>query len=202
MNIAIFGGTFNPIHIGHAILTNYIIENTDIDSVWLMVARQNPLKVGYDKSYDIHRLRMTEMVSSRLHGVITSGFQFSLPYPSYTINTLDALAGKFPEHHFSIVIGADNWAVFDKWKDWERIIEDYGVMVYPRRGYNINIPEKYAGRVVAIDAPMIEVSSTYIREGIASGKDMTFFLPYDVYHYIKRNNLYKNENEEKTVSEI
>ena len=117
MNIAIFGGTFNPIHIGHAILTNYIIENTGIDSVWLMVARQNPLKEGYDKSYDIHRLRMTEMVSSRLQGVITSGFEFSLPYPSYTINTLDALAGKFPEHHFSIVIGADNWAVFDKWKD-------------------------------------------------------------------------------------
>ena len=202
MNIAIFGGTFNPIHIGHAILTNYIIENTGIDSVWLMVARQNPLKEGYDKSYDIHRLRMTEMVSSRLQGVITSGFEFSLPYPSYTINTLDALAAKFPEHHFNIVIGADNWEAFDKWKDWERIIEDYGVMVYPRRGYNINIPEKYAGRVVAIDAPMIEVSSTYIREGIASGKDMTFFLPYDVYHYIKRNNLYKNENEEKTVSEI
>ena len=102
MNIAIFGGTFNPIHIGHAILTNYIIENTGIDSVWLMVARQNPLKEGYDKSYDIHRLRMTEMVSSRLQGVITSGFEFSLPYPSYTINTLDALAAKFPGNSLSI----------------------------------------------------------------------------------------------------
>ena len=202
MNIASFGGTFNPIHIGHAILTNYIIENTGIDSVWLMVARQNPLKEGYDKSYDIHRLRMTEMVSSRLHGVITSGFEFSLPYPSYTINTLDALAAKFPEHHFNIVIGADNWEAFDKWKDCERIIHDYGVMVYPRRGYEINIPQEYAGRVVAIDAPMIEVSSTFIRESIACGKDMTFFLPHDVYHYIKRNDLYKNENEEKTVSEI
>ncbi|MGN1246130.1 MAG: nicotinate (nicotinamide) nucleotide adenylyltransferase [Muribaculaceae bacterium] len=197
MNIAVFGGTFNPIHIGHAILTNYIVENTHIDSVWLMVARQNPLKEGYDKSYDIHRLRMTEMVSSRLQGVITSGFEFSLPYPSYTINTLDALAEKFPEHHFSIVIGADNWAMFGKWKDWERIIAEYGVMVYPRRGYDIVIPEEYAGQVMAIDAPMIEVSSTYIRESIAHGKDMTFFLPHDVYHYIKRNGLYIR-NEEKS----
>lgn len=190
MNIGIFGGSFNPIHIGHAILANYIVENTEIDNVWLMVARQNPLKSGYDKAYDIHRLRMTEMVSSRLKGVITSGFEFSLPHPSYTINTLDALAEKFPQHNFSIIIGADNWAVFDKWKDSRRIIAEYGVMVYPRRGFGIDIPVEYAGRVKAIDAPLIEVSSTYIRNGIAEGKDMTFFMPHDVYRYIKLHKLY------------
>ena len=193
MNIGIFGGSFNPIHIGHAILTNYIIENTHIDSVWLMVARQNPLKASYDKAYDIHRLRMTEMVSSRLHDVITSGFEFSLPYPSYTINTLDALREKFPEHSFTVIVGADNWAVFDKWKDYRRIIAEYGVVVYPRRGYDVRIPDEYADSVIAIDAPLVEVSSTNIRRGIAEGKDMTFFMPHDVYHYIKSYNLYSEQ---------
>ena len=192
MNIAIFGGSFNPIHIGHAILANYIVQNTAAQSVWLMVARQNPLKQGHDQGYDIHRLRMTEMVSRRLHGVITTAFEFSLPYPSYTINTLDALAAKFPEHKFSIVIGADNWAVFSKWKDWQRIIAQYGVMVYPRRGYDIAIPEEYAHRVTAIDAPMIEVSSTYIRESIAQGKDVTFLVPHDVLRYIEAHGLYRS----------
>ena len=190
MNIAIFGGSFNPIHIGHAILANYIIENTAADSVWLMVARQNPLKPGYDRSYDIHRLRMAEMVSRKLQGAITSAFEFSLPYPSYTISTLDALAAKFPEHHFSIVIGADNWADFSKWKEWQRIISDYGVMVYPRRGYDISVPDEFTSRVTVIDAPLIDVSSSFIRQSVATGKDITFFVPHDVLHYIRANNLY------------
>ena len=191
MNIAIFGGTFNPIHIGHAILTNYIIENTGIDSVWLMVARQNPLKEGYDKSYDIHRLRMNEMVSSRLQGVITSGFEFSLPYPSYTINTLDALREKFPGDTFNIIIGADNWAIFNKWKDASRIVSEYGVIIYPRRGFDIDASTLPENVTYLENAPMIEISSTMIRAGIKENKNMAFFLPPDVYDFILSNSLYK-----------
>ena len=180
MNIGIFGGSFNPIHIGHAILTNFIVQNTDIDKVWLMVSRQNPLKSDFDKSYDLHRLRM-----------ITSGLEFTLPYPSYTINTLDTLADKFPDDNFKVIIGADNWAVFDKWKDYKRIIMEYGVMIYPRIGFDIVIPEEFSAKVTAIDAPIVEISSTFIRAQIADNKDLSFFLPDDVQRYITRHNLYK-----------
>lgn len=190
MKIGIFGGSFNPIHIGHAIVANYIIQNTDIDSLWLMVAPQNPLKSGYDKNYDIHRIRMTEMVSSRLTNVITSGFEFSLPYPSYTINTLDALAQKFPDNQFQIIIGGDNWAIFNKWKDYERIIKDYGVIIYPRKGYEVKIPDNYKDFVMLVDAPEIEISSSSIRSKIASGEDVNYYVPDDVYQYIIKNRLY------------
>ncbi len=191
MNIGIFGGSFNPIHIGHAILTNFIVQNTDIDKVWLMVSRQNPLKSDFDKSYDMHRLRMTEMVAARMPDVITSGLEFTLPYPSYTINTLDTLADKFPDDNFKVIIGADNWAVFDKWKDYKRIIMEYGVMIYPRIGFDIVIPEEFSAKVTAIDAPIVEISSTFIRAQIADNKDLSFFLPDDVQRYITRHNLYK-----------
>lgn len=190
MNIGIFGGSFNPIHTGHAILANYIIQNTDIDQLWLMVSPQNPLKDEYNKSYDIHRIRMTEMVSSRLEDVITSGFEFSLPYPSFTINTLDALAAKFPNDSIKLIIGADNWLIFNKWKDYEKIIDQYGLIVYPRNGFDVTIDEKYAGKVTFVDAPVIEISSTYIRQQLKAGNDMSFFLPDDVYRYILKNRLY------------
>ena len=191
MNIGIFGGSFNPIHVGHAILANYVVQYTDIDKVWLMVARQNPLKPDYDKSYDIHRIRMTEMVSSRLDDVITSGFEFTMPYPSYTIDTLDALSLKFPADSFHIIIGADNWVTFHRWKEYRRIISDYGVLVYPRRGYDIVIQQEFSSTVRIIDSPLVEISSTYIRQQIAAGKNMSFFLPDDVHDYIVRHNLYK-----------
>lgn len=190
MNIGIFGGSFNPIHTGHAILANYIIQNTDIDQLWLMVSPQNPLKDEYDKSYDIHRLRMAEMVSSRLENVITSGFEFSMPHPSFTINTLDALAAKFPNDSIRLIIGADNWLIFNKWKDYERIIDEFGLIVYPRNGFDVTIDKKYAGKVTFVDAPVIEISSTYIRQQLKARNDMSFFLPDDVYRYILKNRLY------------
>ena len=114
MKIGIFGGSFNPIHTGHAILANYLVSETDLDAVWLMVAPRNPIKSEYDRAYDLHRLRMTEMVTRRINGAITSGLEFSLPYPSYTINTLNTLSQKFPDDEFALVIGADNWAIFNR----------------------------------------------------------------------------------------
>ncbi len=190
MKIGIFGGSFNPIHTGHAILTNYLINDTDLDAVWLMVAPQNPLKEGYDRSLDLHRLRMTEMVASRFEGVITSGLEFSLPQPSYTINTLHALAEKFPDDEFVLVIGADNWAIFNRWKNHDEIIANHHIYVYPRRGYEISIPAELSNKVKALDSPLIEISSTMIREKLSHSHDVSYYLPDDVYQYIKRHNLY------------
>lgn len=194
MKIGIFGGSFNPIHTGHALIANYITQFTDIDQVWLMVAPQNPLKVECRDVSDEARIRMADMVASRCADVITSAFEFTLPKPSYTIDTLDSLALKFPDHEFSIIIGSDNWAVFDKWKDFRRIIRDYGVIIYPRKGYSYDVPQ-FDGRVRLVNAPLIEISSTFIRQGLKENKNMNFFLPSDVYEFIKSHYLYKQDNQ-------
>lgn len=190
MKIGIFGGSFNPIHTGHAILANYLINETDLDQVWLMVSPQNPIKTGLDHSYDMHRLRMAQMVTSRFEGISTSGLEFTLPQPSYTINTLHTLTARFPNDQFVLIIGADNWAVFDRWKSYDEIINNYDIYVYPRRGYEISIPDELKGRVKALNSPLIEISSTNIRRKLAAGENISFYVPDEVYQYILTHHLY------------
>lgn len=190
MKIGIMGGSFNPIHIGHAIIANYIIQNTCLDKLWLMVSPENPFKIGQKMASDMDRIRMTEMVAGRLEGVITSAFEFSLPRPSYTIDTLNALQSKFPDDEFYLIIGADNWAAFDRWRNHQELIEKFHILVYPRRGYDVAIPQDVAHKVELIDAPLVEVSSTKIREQLGEYKNMCFYLPEDVYDYIVKKRLY------------
>lgn len=190
--IGIFGGSFNPIHVGHAIIASYIIDNSDLDLLWLMVSPQNPLKASSSLASDYHRLRMTELVTRRLENVVTSAFEFDLPKPSYTIDTLNALQAKFPGDEFYLVIGADNWCLFDKWKSGDEILSKYHVLIYPRRGYEIVVPEQWAHRVAVIDAPLIEISSTQVRERLAKLKSVSFYLPEAVEEYVIKNRLYMN----------
>lgn len=190
MKIGIMGGSYNPIHIGHAIIANYIIQNTCLDKLWLMVSPENPFKSGQKMASDMDRIRMTEMVASRLDNVVTSAFEFSLPRPSYTIDTLNALQSKFPDDEFYLIIGADNWAAFDRWRNHQEIIEKFHLFVYPRRGYDVVIPQDVANKVELVDAPFIEVSSTKIREQLGEYKNMCFYLPEDVYEYIVKKHLY------------
>lgn len=188
--IGIFGGSFNPIHVGHALIASYIVENSELDSLWLMVSPQNPLKEGRTLASNYHRLRMTELVSRRLENVTTSAFEFDLPKPSYTIDTLNALQAKFPDDEFYLVIGADNWCVFDQWKSGDEIVAKFHILIYPRRGYDINIPEKYSDRVRVVDAPLVELSSTQVRERLAQMKSVSFYVPEPVEKYIIENKLY------------
>lgn len=190
MKIGIMGGSFNPIHVGHAIIANYMIQNSGIDQLWLMVSPENPFKSGQQMASEMHRLRMTEMVSHHLDGVETSAFEFTLPRPSYTIDTLNALQAKFPEHEFYLIIGADNWVAFDRWRSPQEIVEKYHIIIYPRQGYDVEIPEELKGRVELVDAPLIEVSSSYIRSQLSNLKNMCFYLPDEVNEYIVRNKLY------------
>lgn len=189
--IGIFGGSFNPIHVGHAIIANYVMQNTDLDQLWLMVSPQNPLKADAGRGYDQHRLMMADLVARRIEGVSVSGFEFSLPRPSYTIDTLNELQQRFPNDEFSLIIGADNWAVFNQWKSHDEILSKFGVIIYPRRGYEISIPASLSKTVRIIDAPVVEVSSTGIREGIKAMHNMSFFLTDDVYRYILEKQLYQ-----------
>lgn len=190
MKIGIFGGSYNPIHTGHAIIANYIAENGGLDAIWLLVSPQNPLKDGTKGASDYDRIRMAEMVSRRIDKVITSAFEFTLSAPFYTYNTLKALSEKFPNDEFTLIIGADNWANFHRWEKHDLIASEFHIMVYPRRGYDIVIPEHQKNNVHVIDAPIIELSSTQIRDGVAEQKNMSFYLPADVYQYILENKLY------------
>lgn len=188
--IGIFGGSFNPIHVGHALIASCIVESGAVDTLWLMVSPQNPLKDNSGLASDYHRLRMAELVSRRIEDVITSAFEFDLPKPSYTIDTLNALHNKFPDDEFYLVIGADNWCLFDKWKSGEEILKKYHILIYPRRGYDIVVPEMYSDRVEVVNAPLIEVSSTLIRERLSQMKSVSFYVPEAVEKYIISNKLY------------
>ena len=190
MKIGIFGGSYNPIHTGHAIIANYIAQNCDFDAIWMLVSPQNPLKDGTKGASDYDRIRMVEMVSRRIDRVITSAFEFTLTAPFYTYNTLRALSQKFPEHEFTLIIGADNWANFHRWEKHQQIAEQYRIMVYPRRGFDVVIPEHQRNNVQLVDAPMIELSSTEIRAAVAEQKNMSFYLPAGVYQYILEHKLY------------
>ena len=194
MRIGIFGGSFDPIHSGHAIIAQHIIGSGAIDRLWLMVSPLNPLKEGRPRLVsDADRLRMVEMVSRPMQGVETTAFEFTLPRPSYTIDTLNALQAKFPDEEFYLIIGADNWEVFDKWRNSDEILAKYHVLVYPRLGHEVNIPAELGERVQLVDAPIIELSSTEIRNRLAHGKSVRYYVPDEVFNYIRHHNLYRNQ---------
>ena len=201
MRIGIFGGSFNPIHTGHAIIAQHIIGSGLVDQLWMMVSPVNPLKAGNARQVaDTDRLRMVEMVTRHIKGVEPSAFEFSMPRPSYTIDTLNALQEKFPDDEFYLVTGADNWQIFDKWRNSEEILAKYHLLVYPRLGYEVNIPERLKDRVTLVDAPIIELSSTQIRERLANGQSVRYYVPDEVLGYIERNNLYSKNEQPKSLS--
>lgn len=192
MKIGIFGGSFNPIHSGHAIIAHHIISSGAVDRLWLMVSPVNPLKVGLEQQVaDTDRLRMVEMVTRPLENVETSAFEFTMPKPSYTIDTLNALQAKFPDDEFYLVTGADNWVIFDRWRNSEEILAKYNLLVYPRLGYDVVIPEELRDRVTLVDAPIIELSSTAVRERLAQGLSVRYYVPDEVLSYIERKGLYR-----------
>lgn len=192
MKIGIFGGSFNPIHSGHAIIAHHIISSGAVDQLWLMVSPVNPLKVGLEQQVaDTDRLRMVEMVTRPLENVETSAFEFTMPKPSYTIDTLNALQAKFPDDEFYLVTGADNWVIFDRWRNSEEILAKYHLLVYPRLGYDVVIPEELRDRVTLVDAPIIELSSTAVRERLAQGLSVRYYVPDEVLSYIERKGLYR-----------
>ena len=193
MNIGIFSGSFNPIHIGHLMLANYIVEFTEVDEVWFLVSPHNPLKEESGLLAEEERLQMVKLALDGYDKLIASDFEFSLPKPSYTINTLEALSEKHPEHKFSLIIGADNWEVFDKWKNYTEILKNHKVLVYPRLDSRLVIAPKMRNKVEALDSPIIEISSTFIREGLEDNKNMKAFLPEAVARYIAEKSLYKTK---------
>ena len=182
----IFGGSYNPIHIGHLALANYLCEYGDLDELWFMVSPQNPFKANDTDLWDDDlRLELVRLATEEYPKFKASDFEFHLPRPSYMVNTLQKLREVHPDREFTLIIGADNWLSFPRWKEPETILAHHPLIVYPRPGYEIDdstLPQN----VRLVNTPLLEVSSTFIRESVKQGKDVRYFLHPKVWERIHR----------------
>lgn len=189
MNIGLFFGSFNPIHIGHLVIANYIKEYSNLDRIWFVVSPQNPFKKKASLLEDYHRLELVNRAIEGYDDFEASSIEFKLPQPSYTIDTLTHLKEKYPLHTFNIIMGSDNLQHFHKWKNFEILLRDYELIVYPRPDYN-PLDFKYKGNIQIVSAPLMEISSSLIRKMFAEGKKPKFFVKSSVYQYIEEMHFY------------
>lgn len=190
MKIGLYFGSFNPIHIGHLAIANYMVEFSDIEQLWFMVSPQNPLKQQATLLADHHRYEMVYRAIEEYPSFRASNFEFSLPKPSYTINTLTHLQEKYPMHEFVLIMGSDSLETLHKWKNYELLLEKYNVLVYPRPHYIKSEFENHP-HVSILEAPIMEISASFIRNSIKLGKNIKAFLPPKVWEYIDEMNFYR-----------
>jgi nicotinate-nucleotide adenylyltransferase len=190
MHIGLFFGSFNPVHVGHMVLANYMLAFTDIKEVWMVVSPQNPLKQKETLLGQDRRLLLVNLAIDDDPRIRSSNIEFSLPQPSYTIHTLVRLAEKYPQHQFSLIMGQDNLAGFHKWKNHEEILRSHKLYVYPRHGEHKSNFEAHP-QVNLTQAPVIEISATFIRQAIHDRKDIRFYLPSKVWEEIDSMNFYR-----------
>ncbi|MCM5662421.1 nicotinate (nicotinamide) nucleotide adenylyltransferase [Galbibacter mesophilus] len=191
--VGLYFGTFNPIHVGHLAIANHMVEFTGLDEVWLVVTPHNPLKKKSTLLDNHHRLEMVYKATEGYMKLKPSDIEFGLPQPNYTVNTLVHLKEKFPDYHFSLIMGEDNLRNFQKWKNHEIILAKNNIYVYPR--FEKNSTKKSAfedhPKITKVDAPIMEISSTFIRNAIAEGKNIQPLLHSEVWKYIDLMNFYK-----------
>lgn len=174
--IGLFFGSFNPVHIGHLIIANVMAETTDLKKVWMVVSPQNPHKTGKGMLHEFDRFDMVRAAVYDHDKIDASDVEFHLPRPSYTIHTLVYLQEKHPDKHFNVIMGEDNLVNFVRWKNYERILEDYGLYVYPRPGSTPS-PLLSHPNVTMVDAPLLDISATFIRNCVRNGKSIRYLVP-------------------------
>lgn len=191
--IGLFFGSFNPIHIGHLILANYILEHSDMDELWFVVSPQNPFKEKKSLLKDHNRLDMVQLAVKNYPKMRPSNVEFSLPQPSYTIDTLTYLHEKYPDYSFSLIMGEDNLVSLHKWKNAETLIKNHHLIVYPRifEGEKKDSDLLQHENISLIKAPVIELSATEIRNMIRTGKNVRPMLPPEVFEYLDGSSFYK-----------
>lgn len=187
LKIALYPGSFNPLHNGHLQLAQYILRGGRFAEVWMLVSPNNPLKRGQDLADEQLRFRWLTLALQDYPQLRACDFEFSLPRPSYTINTLHALRLAYPQHRFTLLMGADNLAVLERWKDYETILSEFEVLVYPRQGVNLEpLLQRYSSVQALPDAPLFPISSTQIRQLIQAGKPINAFVPKVIVSEIER----------------
>ncbi len=194
--VGLYFGSFNPVHIGHIAIAGYITEFTELDKIWFVVSPQNPLKKKETLLEDHQRFYMTQLAIGDNLKLEVSDIEFKLPVPSYTIDTLTYLKEKYPQHDFSLVMGEDNLYTLHKWKNIENIVKNYSIFVYPRpesiKPISPLLSELFSiADIQRVTAPLMDISSTFIREGIKNGKNMSYFLAPPVWKYIEEMHFYK-----------
>lgn len=189
MNIGLYFGSFNPIHIGHLIIGSHVANHANIQQVWFVVSPQNPLKPSSVLLNEYHRLHLVQLAVADDVQLKAVDVEFKLPRPSYTIDTLTYLTEKYPQHQFTIIMGSDSFQNLPRWKNFELLLKDYPFIIYQRPGFTIN--NNYGAQVQLLKAPLLEISATDIRQAIKTGKSIRYLLPDNVRDEIERNGYFK-----------
>lgn len=187
---ALFFGSFNPIHVGHLIIANTMLQQGGVDELWFVVSPQNPLKERATLLADHHRMQMVRRAIEDNYRMQACDIEMHLPLPSYTAVTLAALGEKYPEREFCLVMGSDNLATFERWRNYEYILEHYRLLVYPRPGTQ-RCKLATHPHVTMVDVPMMDISSSYIRQQIAARKDVRYLLTEPVHKYLTEMHFYE-----------
>lgn len=192
MKVGLFFGSFNPIHIGHLVIANHLVEYSDLDQIWFIVTPHNPFKNKNTLLDNYQRLEMVYRATKDYTKLKPSDIEFNLPQPNYTINTLVHLQEKYPQHEFALIMGEDNLKSFHKWKNYELILKNHHIYVYPRVSEQ-KVETQFDGhkKIHVINAPLMELSSTFIRKAIKEGKNVQPMLPQHVWEYLDEMNFYK-----------
>ncbi|WBX73923.1 nicotinate (nicotinamide) nucleotide adenylyltransferase [Tenacibaculum pacificus] len=191
-NIGLYFGTFNPIHIGHLIIANHMVENSDLDEIWMVVTPHNPFKKKSSLLDNHHRLDMVYLATEGYDKIQPSDIEFNLPQPNYTINTLTHISEKHPNYKFNLIMGEDNLKSFHKWRNYEAILDDYNVYVYPRISEGV-VENQFTEhlKIHRVAAPIVEISSTMVRNSIKNEKNIQPLLSSKVFDYIDKMNFYR-----------
>ncbi len=190
MKTGLFFGSFNPIHIGHLVIADVMADQTDLDEVWFVVSPQNPFKSSKSLLHEFDRLKMVELAIASNYKFRASDIEFSMPKPSYTVDTLTYLTDKHPDKEFVLIIGEDNLVHFHKWKNYQSILDNHGLYVYPRPQVNKDQIQVSHSNIRYVDSPMMDISATFIRSAISNNHSVQYLLPEVVVDYIRAKNFY------------